>query len=223
MRRGQSSRGQFVQIAFIMAASLGAYSFVRAAQADHRRAACSALCQMRPAYAGRNRSVPDFELPDLAGRPVKFSSLLGNGLVVLNFWTKTCKPCLRELPSLAELARLVAKDGVRVVTVCTDDGPAAVVDELAVALQGREPPFTILFDPDYEVVNDMFGTTLYPETWLIDEEGIVRLRVDGARDWTSPIALELLEMVGRPLGCPVDFSRGQPSGPYAGLCGDMLL
>jgi thiol-disulfide isomerase/thioredoxin len=215
--------GQLAQIAFIMAASFGAYAFVRAAQTDHRRAACAGLCQLGPAYAGRNRSVPEFELPDLAGRPVKFSSLLGKGPVLLNFWTKSCKPCLRELPSLAELARLVAKDDISVVTVCTDSGPEAVVEELAAALGGRQPPFTILFDPDYEVVTDLFGTTLYPETWFIDQSGIIRLRVDGARDWTSPIALEVLEMVGRPLGCPVDFFRGQPSGPHAGLCGEMLL
>ncbi len=215
--------GQLAQIAFIMAASLGAYSFVRAGQADHRRAACASLCQLRPAYAGRNRSVPDFELPDLEGRPVRFSSLLGSGPVVLNFWTKSCKPCLRELPSLAEFARLVAQDGVKVVTLCTDEGPEAIAADLAAALGGREPPFAVLFDPDYEVVTDLFGTTLYPETWFIDDRGIIRLRIDGVRDWTSPIALEVIEMIGRPLGCPVDFFRGQPRGPHAGLCGDMWL
>ena len=215
--------GQLAQIAFILAASVGAYSFVRAAQADHRRAACTSLCQLRPAYAGQNRSVPDFELPDLAGRPVRLSSMLGDGPLVLNFWTKTCKPCMEELPSLAELARLVAPDGVRVVTVCTDSGPEAVVKELAAALGGREPPFTVLFDPDYAVVTDLFGTTLYPETWLIDQAGIIRVRVDGARDWTSSLALEVIEMVGRPLGCPVDIARGMPTGPHAGLCGGVSL
>ncbi|MBW2458119.1 MAG: TlpA family protein disulfide reductase [Deltaproteobacteria bacterium] len=215
--------GPIAQIAFIVAASVGAYSFVRAAQADHRRAACGSLCQLRPAYAGDNRTVPDFELPDLSGRPVKISSLVGEGPVVLNFWTKSCKPCLQELPSLAELARLVASDGVRVVTVCTDSGPEAVAEELATALGGREPPFAVLFDPDYEVVSELFGTTLYPETWLIDSQGIIRARIDGARDWTSSIALEVIEMIGRPLGCPMEFSRGVPTGPHEGLCGDLSL
>ncbi len=215
--------GPLAQIAFIVAASVGAYSFVRAAQADHRRAACSALCQLRPAYAGQNRTVPDFELPDLAGRPVQISSLIGEGPVVLNFWTKSCKPCLQELPSLAELARLVAPDGVRVVTICTDEGPDAVAEELATALGGREPPFTVLFDPDYEIVTDLFGTTLYPETWLIDAQGIIRARIDGARDWSSSIALETIEKISRPLSCPIEFSRGRPTGPHAGLCGDLPL
>jgi len=211
--------GPMAQIAFIVAASVGAYSFVRAAQADHRRAVCASLCLLRPAYAGANRSVPDFELLDLTGRSVKMSSFIGEGPVVLNFWTQSCKPCMRELPSLAELARLTAADGVRVVTVCTDEGPEAVADELAKALGGREPPFAVLFDPDYEVVTDLFGTTLYPETWLIDDQGIIRARVDGARDWSSSVALEVIETIDRPLGCPVEFAGGLPTGPHAGLCG----
>ena len=86
-----------------------------------------------------------------------------------------------------------------------------------------EPPFTILFDPDTEVVKDMFGTTLYPETWLIDGNGVIRARIDGPRDWSNPMALEVVEMIGRPAGCPVSFVRGKPAGPDAKLCGDELL
>lgn len=209
-----------LQIAFIVVACIGVYSFVRAAQSDHRLSSCQALCHLQPTYANLNRTVPDFELPDMEGKPVRFSSLLGKHPVVLNFWTKTCKPCLEEMPMLAELAQIVKKRGVHVVTVCTDDGPDDVKDTLSVVLQGQPPPFTILFDPDTKVVKDVFGTTLYPETWLIDKGGVIRARVDGPRDWTSPLALDVLEMIGRPGGCPVEFARGKAVGPHASLCGE---
>jgi peroxiredoxin len=212
---------QIAQLLFIVAASVFVFSFVSAAQRDQRLSSCSALCQLRPAYAAANRTVPDFELPDMEGKPVRLSSFLGKPLV-LNFWTKTCQPCLEEMPMLAQFTQLVKKDGVQVVTICTDDGPDDVRDTLQVVLGGNEPPFVILFDPDTTVVKDMFGTTLYPETWLVDADGVIRLRVDGPRDWSSAVALEVVEMVRRPGGCPVEFARGRAVGNFARLCGEDL-
>ena len=197
------------QILFIIAAAIGVFSFVRSAQNDATHLSCQALCSFRPTYAAMNRRVPDFELPDFEGNKVRFSSFLGGKPVVLNFWTKTCEPCLEEMPSLQEMAGILKKDGVKLVTICTDEGPDEVRDTLKVALGGQKPAFEILFDPDTEVVADMFGTTLYPETWIIDGDGIIRVRIDGKRDWSSALALEVIEMVGRPIGCPVEFGAGR--------------
>jgi thiol-disulfide isomerase/thioredoxin len=216
-----SAFAQLAQLAFIAVASVGVFSFVKAARADHRIAACSAMCAYRPTYAGMNRTAPDFELSDLSGKKVKFSSFFDKKKpVVLSFWTKTCKPCLEEMPSLASLAEIVKKDGIRVVTVSTDEGPEAVRDHLQVVLEGKAPPFEVLFDPEAEIVSGKFGTSLFPETWLLDGDRVIRARIDGARDWTSPFALELLTMIGRPGGCPVEFQRGLPAGPFKGLCED---
>lgn len=205
------------QVGFIAAAAAAVYGFVTAARADTRRSGCTALCAMQPAYAGRDRTAPDFELPDLKGQKVRFSQYRGQ-TVVLNFWTKTCKPCLEEMPALAELARigLKRKDFV-VVTVSTDAGPDDVRDTLQVALNG-EPPFPVLFDPDATVVAEKFGTRLYPETWIIDPQGVIRARFDGARDWSEPISLEVVELARRGGGCPIEFKKGLPRGPFAGLC-----
>jgi thiol-disulfide isomerase/thioredoxin len=211
------------QVAFIVLASIGVYSFVRAARNDQRIASCSALCLFQPTYAGRNRTVPDFELSDLEGRKVRFSSFLKRGKpVVLNFWTKTCPPCLEEMPALADLARMLKSEDIEVVTVSTDEGPEAVKDTLQARLEGRPPPFTVLFDPDGEMLTAKFGTTLFPETWLIDGHGIIRARIDGQRDWTNPLVHEILEMIKRPGGCPVEFAGGQPVGKHKAVCGDDL-
>jgi len=51
----------------------------------------------------------------------------------------------------------------------------------------------VLFDPDKAVVRGKFGTRLYPETWVIDPEGVIRVRIDGGRDWASPVALEMIQ------------------------------
>ena len=75
-----------------------------------------------------------------------------------------------------------------------------------------------LFDPERRVVTDLFGTTLYPETWLIDSQGVIRVRVDGARDWSRPVALEVIDMITRPVGCNIEFFGGKPLGPQGALC-----
>lgn len=200
---------QLAQVLFIVAAAIGVFSFVRAAQNDQRLTSCQAMCSLVPTYAAQNRRVPDFELPDMNGKMVRFSSYLGGKPVVLNFWTKTCPPCLEEMDELNEMAAILGKDGIKLVTVTTDDGPAEIAEALQVSLKGAERHFEILFDPDMTVVTDKFGTTLFPETWVIDGSGIIRLRVDRSLEWNSALAMEVIEMIGKPMGCPVEFSVGR--------------
>ena len=208
------------QLAFIGVAAVAVYGFVQAAQTDTRRSSCTAICSFRPAYAGDNRIAPDFELSDLNGHKVKLSDYRGK-TVVLNFWTKTCKPCLEEMPALAELAKIAAnRSDFAVLTVSIDAGPDDVRDTLRVALGDDVPPFAVLFDPESDIVAGRYGTKLFPETWVIDPNGVIRARFDGARDWSDSLAIELAERAGRPGMCPIPFERGQPQGPFAGLCGD---
>ena len=208
-----------VQLGFIAAAAVAVYGFMRAAQNDQRRASCTALCSLAPAYAGRDRSAPDFELPDMNRRPVKLSSFRGK-TVYLNFWTKTCNPCLQEMPNIAELAKISKnRSDFVVITVSTDEGPDDVRDTLKVVLN-EDPPFPVLFDPESKIVNGKYGTRLFPETWIIDPKGIIRARFDGPRDWSDSLALEVGEMVSRPVGCPIDFLENTPRGKFAGICSD---
>ena len=109
--------------------------------------------------------------------------------MVLNFWSITCPPCREEMPSLELLAHMVAdRDDVEVVTVSTDEGPEAVREVIEGHTQLKH-----LFDPESRVVKELFGTELYPETWIIDPRGVVRFRFDGARDWSSPLVLDLID------------------------------
>lgn len=210
---------QIAQLAFIAIASLAVYLFVTAAQDGEARASCSALCALHPNYANQNRTAPDFELPGLDGHAVKLSSFRGKP-VVLNFWTKTCKPCLEEMPALADLAQLLAAEGAVLLTINTDESADDARATLRAVL-GRDPAFPVLIDPDASVVNGKFGTRLYPETWVIDPQGVIRARFDGVRDWASPLVLDVVRMVTRPSGCSITFDHGKPRGDRRALCADI--
>jgi thiol-disulfide isomerase/thioredoxin len=56
------------------------------------------------------------------GKPASLSSYKGHPLVV-NFWASWCGPCVKEMPSLAELHREYAKKGVQFVGLGVDTGP----------------------------------------------------------------------------------------------------
>ena len=86
------SFSQIAQIVVIVLAFFGVYGFVATARDGETRRACTALCALHPDYAARNRTAPDFELPDLDGRPVRLAGFRGK-TVILHFWTKTCRPC----------------------------------------------------------------------------------------------------------------------------------
>ena len=139
-------------------------------------------------YYGNDKLAPDFTLRDKDGKEWRLSDHRGK-TVILNFWTMTCQPCVEEMPSLEQLA-LVAKerDDLEVVAISTDKGFAEVAP-----LIKPDSQLKVLFDPDKAVVRDKFGTRLYPETWVIDPKGVIRLRIDGGRDWSAPIALEAID------------------------------
>lgn len=198
------------QLAFVACAAILVYSFVAVAREAETRRKCSAICVLHPSYAGAERRMPDFTLKDTTGRDVTGSSFLGK-VLVLNFWTKTCGPCLEEMPQIAELAKVLRpyKD-VALVTVSTDEGPADIKDTLKSVLR-EEPPFPVLFDPESRIVGGKFGTHLFPETWIIDKRGVVRARFDGARDWSSSAVVQFVEDLRSGSFCAVSVREGKVS------------
>ncbi len=140
-----------------------------------------------PHYLGASLLAPDFTLPEQSGGEWKLSDQRGK-VVVMNFWTVTCRPCIQEMPTIELLADITKDWGdVEVVTVSTDRNWAEVE-----AIIPKNSRITSLLDAERKVVTDGFGTKLFPETWIIDKRGLVRLRFDGAFDWASPIALDLI-------------------------------
>ncbi len=142
-----------------------------------------------PHYLGDDLAVPDFTLRDRHGETFSMAEHRGR-LVVMNFWSIDCPPCIEEMPSVELLAEIAGDrwDDVDVVAVSTDSGWEAVS-----AILPSSPKLTHLFDPTREVVEGKFGTRLFPETWIVDRNGVIRFRFDGKYDWSSPLVLDVIE------------------------------
>jgi peroxiredoxin len=116
---------------------------------------------------------PDFQLPDLAGRPVTLSSLRGQA-VVLFFAAMNSPATMQYRERVDRLVQTYAGDG-RVaflgVNVPSHEPSAAPVAYPPLA----EPNFPMLFDRNAQVATHYSARTL-PIVVVIDPRGVVRYR-----------------------------------------------
>jgi hypothetical protein len=125
---------------------------------------------------------------------------------------------MEEMPEIADLTRILKPmNDVAVVTVSTDDTAQEAHDTLK-ALLKDEPPFSVLIDPDAKNVTGKYGTTLYPETWIIDKNGVVRARFDGAREWSNAAVVQFVDEMRSGGYCEVQARDGKFVGKDANIC-----
>ncbi len=87
--------------------------------------------------------------------------------LVINFWQRSCAPCLREMPAIEAVHKAL---GAKVRIVGVNGG-----DERDVAAQyasQRGVTYEIVRDPRFDVANDMKVST-YPATFLVSPDGKV--------------------------------------------------
>jgi cytochrome c biogenesis protein CcmG/thiol:disulfide interchange protein DsbE len=136
----------------------------------------------RPPRIGE--TAPDFTLTD-SQRTVTLSQMRGKP-VLLNFWATWCPPCIEEMPSLVELQKKMG-DRVTVLAVAED------ADENAVKqfVRDHNVDVTVVRDAK-QSVNALYGTFKFPETYVIDKDGVIRRKFIGATDWTNPEIVDYL-------------------------------
>ncbi|MBI5855792.1 MAG: TlpA family protein disulfide reductase [Nitrospirae bacterium] len=142
------------------------------------------------------KPAPDFLLPNLDDKTVKLSDYRGK-VIFLNFWATWCKPCREEMPSMELMHKSLEKDGLVVLAVSID----------RVTTKKDIPPFIKSMNLTFPVLVDSWGQTDkryklmgVPETYIIDQDGILREKVIGPRDWTRVdslrVVMDLLKKTG---------------------------
>jgi thiol-disulfide isomerase/thioredoxin len=131
-----------------------------------------------------------FKLPARGGGEIDLASLRGKPVLV-NFWATWCPPCRDEMPSLSRLAQSFDPQSFEVVTVSVDDGWAPV-DKF---LEAPRTPFRVVLDEGAKI-SRTYGTTKFPESYLVDKDGKLRLKFVGPRNWMDPNVATLLQTYG---------------------------
>ncbi len=134
----------------------------------------------------RGSAAPADSFLDPAGEPVTLAAFKGKPVLV-NLWATWCGPCVREMPTLENIANR-AGDRLKVLTVSQDrDG----VDIGPTFDKGGFKQLERYRDPENKL-GFAFETGVLPTTVLYDAEGKEVWRVTGGMDWNGPRANTLL-------------------------------
>jgi cytochrome c biogenesis protein CcmG/thiol:disulfide interchange protein DsbE len=141
--------------------------------------------QGEPSIAGKKAE--DF-LVSVGGRQARLSDFRGK-VVVLNFWASYCGSCVEEMPDLDRLQQRIRSRGGVVLGVSVDEDCQSFERFL------KEHP--VAFQTTCESTNKRvsldYGTSLIPETYIIDRQGRVARKVVGPQQWDSAEMTEYLD------------------------------
>lgn len=120
-------------------------------------------------------SKQEFHLSALRGRPV-----------LLHFWATWCGPCLAELPELLTLAKKLRADGYEVVAVAVDQdwGKLDAFFARYPNLAELKNQTVLLLDPQGAIA-ESFGSSRFPESFLINAEGLIDNKFTGPQPWNT--------------------------------------
>ncbi len=124
---------------------------------------------------------PDFRIANIHGGTMTLSEHRGK-VVLINFWATWCGPCRAEMPSMEALYRSHLQHQFEILAISIDTGgPSRVrsyVDDFGFT-------FPVLLDDDYRV-NDLYRVRVAPTSFLVDRQGKIVKRIQGAKDWNHP-------------------------------------
>lgn len=131
---------------------------------------------------------PPFKLRNLKGNLEGLDDHSGK-VIVVNFWATWCVPCVKEMPSFEKLYRRFRSQGLTLLAISLDKGDPSKVQEF---VDKHKLSFPVLLDSD-GVAEKLYPSFTIPFTYVIDKQGRVVARVDGAKNWESSETFEAVE------------------------------
>lgn len=121
------------------------------------------------------RTAPAFEMPALEGAAVPgfaTADLKGKGVTLVNVFASWCVPCRDEHPLLVQLSQ---RDDIRIFGINNKDRPE---DAMRFLTRLGQPYDAIGTDSSGRVSID-WGVYGVPETFIVDNEGVIRFKKIG--------------------------------------------
>jgi cytochrome c biogenesis protein CcmG, thiol:disulfide interchange protein DsbE len=140
-------------------------------------------------------TAPPISARDLQGNLLSAEELEGKA-VLLNIWATWCEPCRAEMPSMQRLYARFQDEPFVVVAVSIDGARSeeVVMERIGRFVDDLGLEFSVAHD-SRQVTRRRYQVRGLPESFLIDQEGVIRNRIIGAVDWDAPEYVEMVEAV----------------------------
>lgn len=124
---------------------------------------------------------------DLLDKPLKLSDYQGR-VLVLNFWSGGCGPCIAEMPGMESLYQQYKQQGLTILGINQGEDPIAV----AGTVKRLDVSYPIAID-QLAISSKRYRVKAVPATFILDRQGILRYKLLGE------ISREQLEKIITPL------------------------
>jgi thiol-disulfide isomerase/thioredoxin len=136
------------------------------------------------AWEETNLPLPSFQLTDLHGKTWQVADLKGK-VTFLNFWATWCAPCIMELPRLQKLVdQYQSRHDVQFLTLNCDENPGLIEQFL------KEHQLNLTVLPARRYVSETLKVGTIPQNWIVDANGVVRLKrddYDAITEWEAKV------------------------------------
>jgi len=148
-----------IAIAVVLLCVFAAFSIKVKTQLNAKESPLAALKLGEP--------MPDFTLPDLSGKTVKFSEVIRDKkLVMINFWASWCVPCRLEMPGFEKIYGAKKAEGFTILAIDEDKERP----KLDAYLKEKPVSFPVLVDEDGTIAKQ-FGIRAFPTTIFVGGDG----------------------------------------------------
>ncbi len=155
---------------------LGALLFATLAQAK----------ELKP-YDGE--ALPDFTLGDMGGKMHTLSQYRGK-VVMVNFWATYCGPCIKEIPSMANLKKKLAGKPFEILAIDMAEEKSDV--QAFMQRHKIEVNFPILLDMEGGVI-EQWMVSAVPTTFIVGPQGKIHYALYGAIEWDSDEVVKTIQ------------------------------
>ena len=137
------------------------------------------------------KKLPSVKLKTVKGLPYSSDSISNNGKpIIISFWATWCKPCVRELTTIADVYDdWVKETGVKLYAISIDDSRSMTL--VGPMINGKGWDYTVLLDPNSDFKRAM-NVGPIPHTFLLNGKGEV---VFQHTSFAEGDELNLIEMV----------------------------
>jgi cytochrome c biogenesis protein CcmG/thiol:disulfide interchange protein DsbE len=142
----------------------------------------------------QNRTLPSVDVKTLDGSSINITALENNGKpIVISFWATWCKPCKKELNTIAEVYEdWQDETGVKLVAISIDDTRSMA--KVAPYVNASDWDYEVYLDPNGDLKRAM-GVSTVPHTFLLNSNKEIVWQHKGYIDGDEDELLEQIEKI----------------------------